>query len=156
MFGRMQSSAYGSLRSSCQAISGAKEMSTVAVNEQHRCSEVPKLSFIREVFAVVMAKESNEVSHDDSPMVGSERCVHLRKTGSMLRIPETMLQRVGRRSGYEAIASFFRTCVNRGRCPRRVLGLFESRRGTARTLDRIDLRLHSGSARVSDGSATAC
>ena len=35
-------------------------------------------------------------------------------------------------------------------------GLFESRRGTARTLDRIDLQLHFGSARVCDGSATAC
>lgn len=53
-----------------------KVMITVAVNEQHRRSDIPKLSFIREVFAVVMAEEPNEVFQDDSPMIGSEGCMH--------------------------------------------------------------------------------
>jgi hypothetical protein len=34
-----------------------KVMITVAVNEQHRRSDIPKLSFIREVLGVVMAEE---------------------------------------------------------------------------------------------------
>ena len=54
---------------------------TVAVNEQHRRSDIPKLSFIREVLGVVMAEEPNEVSQDDSPMIGSEGCMQRGELG---------------------------------------------------------------------------
>ena len=81
---------------------------TVAVNEQRRRSDIPKLSFIREVFAVVMAEEPNEVCQDDSPMIGSDGCMHRGELGQCFGFREPLFSQSIDGAGTQRSSMFLR------------------------------------------------
>ena len=81
---------------------------TVAVNEQHRRSDIPKLSFIREVLGVVMAEEPNEVSQDDSPMIRSEGCMHRGELGQCFGVREPFFSKSIDGAGTQRSSIFLR------------------------------------------------